>query len=908
MSNGKDIKHPSDHNIQNDNEVADDTTTIVPSVTYSRNNHSFSLGNNNNNESDTSSTNNHVNLDVDYINNNISNLQDRNINKTGKLKKEDKQLINSQLNQWNYNNNKTILQRSILQTNQLLIDISKENEKRPIYIENNNDSLYILKVNVKLVGEYYNDKNNRMDHSISSTDLTKNASNKKSTDSLQNNSKDYKLLTNLFNTKIEFVLKHLNSLQHRVNDVSSKVFITGDVNSGKSSFCNSLLKKRLLPEDQLPCTQVFCEIRDFKENEFVEEIHAIPWILPNNNNVKESVSNYDIRDKSTFVTYPINQLNDLVLQNDKFSMLKIYINDDKRKPEESLLKNGTVSISLIDSPGLNMDSIQTSEVMARQEEIDLVIFVVNAENQLTLSAKDFIEVASKEKKLIFFVIKKFDKIRDKERCKKLILQQIEQLSPETYKNANDFVHFLESPSAHYYSENNNSDDNPDGDSGNPDDYPDDNDPDFNLLDDSLRNFVLKRRSISKLLPAKTFLQKVLNDLITISQSNLKIFQNEDNKIKRDLSDLKDDVLEMRNYYIKFMTKIDSMVEATINSSYDYTKESIVTSLDISMSNIPQYEGFSKIYEFIMSTEQYIKEQVRTSIINSEQYAREQTSLKVDEIYALANEELNNDFMEQRKFNSTLMFTRNYHNFIRQISLPLQLSDLYAPTWQLFFQYLGLTNLNPLNWYKKSDSIENVDIEEIDEESTTEGDNANTAANGNVTTALELTGYPLIKYLEHPSLLFSSKIPTLAIYSIGGSRLMNSLIINGLTSFSVKTLTQISGSIIMVGSLLTLSFLIYDLPRALPINLIDRYKSKLQELDYIHANANRISREVQEVFKVPTREIVKACELIVNAKESNKIQLEDKRDHNRISIAFFQQLLQRSTHQKGIVESISLEVD
>jgi mitofusin len=67
-------------------------------------------------------------------------------------------------------------------------------------------------------------------------------------------------------------------------------------------------------------------------------------------------------------------------------MLKIYAND-ARTTQESLLHNGVVDIALIDSPGLNTDSIKTTAVFARQEEIDVVVFVVSAENHFTLSVK-----------------------------------------------------------------------------------------------------------------------------------------------------------------------------------------------------------------------------------------------------------------------------------------------------------------------------------------------------------------------------------------------------------------------------------------------------------------------------------------------------------------------------------------
>lgn len=146
------------------------------------------------------------------------------------------------------------------------------------------------------------------------------------------------------------------------DDVSSKVFITGDVNTGKSALCNSLLKQRLLPEDQLPCTNVFSEILEARENDGIEEVHAIPLnIAPT---LKEAIDMYSIQNPKTYEIHTLKELPDLVPQNGKYALLKIYIKDDKRPASTSLLRNGTVDISLIDSPGLNMDSLQTAEVMS----------------------------------------------------------------------------------------------------------------------------------------------------------------------------------------------------------------------------------------------------------------------------------------------------------------------------------------------------------------------------------------------------------------------------------------------------------------------------------------------------------------------------------------------------------------
>lgn len=183
-------------------------------------------------------------------------------------------------------------------------------------------------------------------------------------------------IANLLDERLGQCLRHLDNLHNRVADTSSKVLVTGDLNSGKSTFVNALLKRDLLPVDQQPCTSMFCEVLDAMLNDGVEAAHAIP-----------DPEKYDRLDPSTYHVVEMRHLFRVVAdEGDKYKMLKIYAND-ARSTEESLLHNGVVDIALIDSPGLNTDSVKTTAVFARQEEIDVVVFVVSAENHFTLSVR-----------------------------------------------------------------------------------------------------------------------------------------------------------------------------------------------------------------------------------------------------------------------------------------------------------------------------------------------------------------------------------------------------------------------------------------------------------------------------------------------------------------------------------------
>ncbi|KAF9286648.1 mitofusin, partial [Mortierella antarctica] len=156
-------------------------------------------------------------------------------------------------------------------------------------------------------------------------------------------------IAHLLDGRIQQSAKHLDNLYQRVSDKSSKVLITGDLNAGKSTL----------------------------ENEGQEAVHAI-----------KEPSAYNRQDANTFTVVDMRHLekfmNDVIDGYEDYAQLKVYCTD-RRLVNDSLLHNGVVDIALIDSPGLNRDSVKTTALFARQQEIDVVVFVVSAENHFTLS-------------------------------------------------------------------------------------------------------------------------------------------------------------------------------------------------------------------------------------------------------------------------------------------------------------------------------------------------------------------------------------------------------------------------------------------------------------------------------------------------------------------------------------------
>jgi mitofusin len=421
-------------------------------------------------------------------------------------------------------------------------------------------------------------------------------------------------IANLLDERIGSSISHIDKLRLRVEDTSSKVLVTGDLNAGKSTFVNALLRREVMPVDQQPCTTAFCEVHDAAENEGREEVHIL----------KEGVT-YDIKDDSTYTRGYVADLEGIVGETQQ--MIKLYL-ADSRAPSESLLNNGVVDISLIDAPGLNRDSLKTTAVFARQEEIDVVVFVVSAENHFTLSSKEFLWNASNEKAYLFIVVNKFEQIKNKEKCKKLVLEQIKQLSPRTFDDAEDLVHFVDSAAAlQPYTAN----------------------PAFDDLESSLRSFVLVKRSKSKLQPASTYLSNLLSDIDLLVGANAIVAQSERDRALEDINRVRPILEKMKDGQENLEDGLEVVEEQGASRTRMRTKEVLTNAIDrvgqgklgvdepaISM---PAYPGLLGLWEYAKDVRKALLASLDKAVVIAEDEARVTTTAGVNQVSRLADEHL-----------------------------------------------------------------------------------------------------------------------------------------------------------------------------------------------------------------------------------------------------------------------------
>ncbi|KAM6478502.1 hypothetical protein HDV62DRAFT_382650 [Trichoderma sp. SZMC 28011] len=650
-------------------------------------------------------------------------------------------------------------------------------------------------------------------------------------------------IASLLDGKISSSIKHLVNLRERIEDKSSKVLITGDLNAGKSTFCNALLRRKVLPEDQQPCTAIFCEVLDARENAGIEEVHAVH---------KEMI--YNRNDESTYDAYSLQELENIVIDNEKYVQCKVYVKD-VRTIDESLLNNGVVDIALIDAPGLNSDTTKTTAIFARQEEIDVVVFVVSAANHFTQSAKEFIWAAAAEKAYIFIVVNGYDFIRDKERCQKMILDQVAGLSPRTHKEASELVHFVSSnvipmapsppggPSGGGSGSGSGGGDDPGDDKGK------DNDKvrDFEKLEQSLRRFVLEKRARSKLAPARTYLLNILNDVGTLATVNHEVAQSEFDRVTQELKELEPQILASKKARSEVDEQVVHNIEETCKDIYDHTRghlNAAITYAGSTKYDIP-YPGLFGAFGYADDLKDAILSHIADAVNGCEDYARAQTVKGVNAIKQLGLLHVGDEF-QNLHFRPDVMFRRKKDALARQVDVPTEFADF-------------------------------VDF------STLMHSQEKFAGTG---MALTIAGAVVPRMLGMNSWVDHAMMATRII----GNDNLRKLILPG----------------IVVAAIAASAYVLQQIPNSLPHRLARKIEAQLAEIDYVHTNASRISGSVRTVLRMPADNLRVGLDHSVKDLNKKRDETVKVKGESERASKFFRKLVGESQVQKNMVEGVDLD--
>lgn len=670
----------------------------------------------------------------------------------------------------------------------------------------------------------------------------------------------------LLDGKIQSSIRHLQALRERIEDTSSKVLVTGDLNAGKSTFCNALLRRKVLPEDQQPCTSIFCEVLDARENCGIEEVHAVH---------RDAV--YNRHDEATYDVYPLKDLERIVIDNTVYMQCKVYVKD-ARSIDESLLNNGVVDIALIDAPGLNMDTTKTTAIFARQEEIDVVVFVVSAMNHFTQTGTEFIRAAAAEKAYLFVVVNHFDNIRDKDRCQKQILTQIRGLSPATYKEAGELVHFVSS-SAIPVAPNPPGGPGGGGGSGSSSgggfgDDPGDNDPkgkgkdkemarDFSALEQSLRRFVLEKRARSKLAPAKTYLTNILNDVNVLATVNTEVAQAEYDRVNSELQALEPQLEAGKRARAEISEQVDRTIEDTCQEVYDYSRTTINSAINhAGDDNLGiEYPGLFSAFQYADDLKVAMLSHIAASVVHCEENARKKTVAGVESIKKLGIKHLGDEY-QNLNFKSEVMFQGRKDALARQVDISTEFADF----------------------------VDFSTLMQREEKA------------GMALTVAGVVGTTVISGYSQVNLAFRAA-------QILGSENLRKLIIPGVIAggefFLFSRVTIINKLTFSTAAALAF-YVLSQIPHSLPARLSQKIATQLEAMDYVHQNSSRISGKVRKVLLIPANNLRVGLQKSVEQLGARRDETVKVRKESSDALRYFGNLVQRSAHQRQVVEGVDLD--
>ena len=159
------------------------------------------------------------------------------------------------------------------------------------------------------------------------------------------------------------------------------------------------------------------------------------------------------------------------------------------------------------------------------------------------------------------VINRFDMIEDKERCRKFVMDQVKTISPKTWENKEQLVHFvsakecLNAPSEDLVP------------------------ADFRNLEAKLRDFILANRERSKLFPAKVYLSNLLSDMIILTRHNLIISNEKIHSLDDSLSSSSPHHERLLFIKSEILESVDTTIENSVSKTQTITQTAIAHVID-----------------------------------------------------------------------------------------------------------------------------------------------------------------------------------------------------------------------------------------------------------------------------------------------------------------------------------------
>jgi mitofusin 2 len=219
------------------------------------------------------------------------------------------------------------------------------------------------------------------------------------------------------------------------------------------------------------------------------------------------------------------------------------------------------------------------------------------------------------------------------------LDQIQQISPRTYEHSEQLVHFVSANSINL--------DNP---------Y-EQKIPEFEKMEEDLRNFVLKKRSKSKLAPAEHYLGNIIADISILSEYNHDKAEEEYQKAASEFNEAKplyDTLRVKRNQVIEEAEKVAEDTSANIHKC---TKEKLEKTIN-EIHKLPtkcEWSSIIYVWQYVLEVKDEALSSIEQVTRENEDFAKNLTAEGIEKIRLLAD--ANQLSGEARQINIDKLFGR-----------------------------------------------------------------------------------------------------------------------------------------------------------------------------------------------------------------------------------------------------------
>lgn len=641
----------------------------------------------------------------------------------------------------------------------------------------------------------------------------------------------------LISARLESSLSHLAHLQARVMSTTSRVLVTGDLNAGKSTLVNALLRRGgvdeqgwptgVMPVDQQPLTGRFIEV------------------FPVANGEEEEGERVVLEDGSVKGLEALNELAGEPMAD--AAPLKVYLKQDVGGEDTKTIlhENGVLDISLVDAPGLNRDVIHTTATFTRQPSIDVVVFVVSAANHFTLSAKEFILTAGQEKARMFIVVNRFDEVRDKERCKRVVLDQIKQLSPQTYAEGDELVHFVDSATVALSSQQDQ-----------------ELDVSFAHLERSLRSFVLVNRAKSKLGPAEHYLTHLMADVSLLARANAAVARDERDAARARLQGVRpglETLAKGRDGLESGLDAEEDRLSAQVLAVAKQQLDAAVAGLIMGPKRLPPYPGLLGVWDYARDVRKALIRSLDHAVASLEDDTKRLTVVGVRNVAQLGDTYLPSDVERSRRvFNPDAMFASTSPKLSRRKSVtPLGLGLASRPE----LVQVNISDLFDLHHY----------VQAAQHVVASRGNSGPAAA-----PALGLAAGALTLY---GGKLIAAKYTLDSVVSI--TRFIENRTVQ-------RWAPPVVGAVVIASCV----YIVYDLPRSIPRNVARQLQAALNASGFVGTESIRVQREARKVIRLASWDLRERFRAALEEKTKVVREGEEQERQAVMAMVWFEQVQER----------------